>query len=523
MKHFTVTQRLLFGFGAIMVIALALGGFVFTQFSAISEDSTLVAQDCLPGIALVGQINVVANDSAMLLVKDLMTRNEDLKATFASQMQTNSQKIAGLVQQYAKTASSENGRKLAAAFAAATDSYTQHLAAVVKLSADGKDMEALTLSKKEVDPYLATVAAQLDSNREQGALASKEITTVVASASRGVTMGFGSLLLAALLISWAITRSLGRTLATITKTVTHGTEQVAASSGEVSAASQSLAEGASEQAASLEEASASLEEMSSMTKRNAENANNAKATAVQARQSADTGAAQMKTLLASMESIKAASEEITKILKNIDEIAFQTNILALNAAVEAARAGEAGAGFAVVADEVRNLAQRCAAAAKETALKIDDSVKKSQEGALISTDVAKTFNAIQIDVRQLDQVVAEIASASAEHSQGIAQVNDALIQIDKVTQTNAATAEESAAASSELHTQAGLLKDAVASLQQLVGLHTGSPAPARASVSERCPVPILVAAGNRLRGSNGQQLQPNGHCSFFGQQATESN
>jgi methyl-accepting chemotaxis protein len=209
--------------------------------------------------------------------------------------------------------------------------------------------------------------------------------------------------------------------------------------------------------------------MSSMTKRNADHAQIAKETAVHTRQSADAGAAQMKTLLTAMDSIKAASEEVTKILKNIDEIAFQTNILALNAAVEAARAGEAGAGFAVVADEVRNLAQRCAFAAKETAMKIEDNVKRSQQGAQLSADVARSFSEIQTQVHQLDQLVAEIASASQEQSQGISQVNTAVIQMDQVTQTNAASAEESASASEELNGQAESLKDAVASLRQLVG------------------------------------------------------
>jgi methyl-accepting chemotaxis protein len=267
---------------------------------------------------------------------------------------------------------------------------------------------------------------------------------------------------------WTI-RSITGPLKCLILDVTTSSEQVASASSQISSASQFLAEGASEQAASLQETSASLEEMSSMTKRNADNAQNAKETAAQTRQSADAGAAQMKTLLTAMDSIKAASEEVTKILKNIDEIAFQTNILALNAAVEAARAGEAGAGFAVVADEVRNLAQRCAFAAKETAVKIEDSVKKSQQGAQISADVAKSFGEIQTKVSQLDQLVAEIALASQEQSQGIGQVNIAVTQMDRVTQTNAASAEESASASEELNGQAESLKDAVANLQQLVG------------------------------------------------------
>jgi methyl-accepting chemotaxis protein len=282
-------------------------------------------------------------------------------------------------------------------------------------------------------------------------------------------------------------RSISKPIKALAETLSAGADQTAAAAGQVSASSQTLAEGASEQAASLEETSASLEEMTSMTKRNADNAVVAKETAVQTRQSADIGAEQMKTLLASMESIKAASEDITKILKTIDEIAFQTNILALNAAVEAARAGEAGAGFAVVADEVRNLAQRCATAAKETAVKIEDSVKKSQQGALISADVAKSFGEIQTKVRQLDQLVAEIASASTEQSQGITQVNTAVTQMDQVTQSNAASAEECASASEELNAQAESLKDAVASLQQLVGGASST------QTKERAPAPAARA------------------------------
>jgi methyl-accepting chemotaxis protein len=177
----------------------------------------------------------------------------------------------------------------------------------------------------------------------------------------------------------------------------------------------------------------------------------------------------MQAMISAMDAIKGASQDITKILKTIDEIAFQTNILALNAAVEAARAGEAGAGFAVVAEEVRSLAQRCAAAAKETAIKIDDSVVKSQQGVNISAEVAKNFGLIQERIRQLDTLVAEIATASQQQSTGITQVNTAVSQMDQVTQSNAGSAEESASAAEELNAQAISLKEIVVNLQQLVG------------------------------------------------------
>jgi methyl-accepting chemotaxis protein len=229
-----------------------------------------------------------------------------------------------------------------------------------------------------------------------------------------------------------------------------------------------LAEGASEQAASLEETSASLEEMSSMTKRNADSALAAKELTGQTRAAAECGARDMQEMNDAMAAIKTSGDNIAKIIKTIDEIAFQTNILALNAAVEAARAGEAGMGFAVVADEVRNLAQRSAQAAKETAEKIEDSIGKSHRGVQISGKVAGGLQEIVAKARKVDELVAEIAAASREQNEGISQVNAAIGEMDKVTQNNAASAEESASASEELNAQAATLKDSVGELLKLV-------------------------------------------------------
>jgi methyl-accepting chemotaxis protein len=282
-------------------------------------------------------------------------------------------------------------------------------------------------------------------------------------------MGLGLLLTISL--GYIITRSVVKVLTQVTDSLSEGSGQVASASGQISSASQSLAEGASEQAASLEETSASLEEISSMTKRNAENALSAKDLSSETKQAAETGSANMQEMNRAMADIQSASGNISKIIKTIDEIAFQTNILALNAAVEAARAGQAGAGFAVVADEVRNLAQRSAQAAKETAEKIEDSIAKSANGVAISGKVTESLTQIVTKARQVDELVAEIATASREQSQGLDQVNTAVTQMDKVTQTNAATAEESASASEELSAQAATLREIVAELQKLV---TGS-------------------------------------------------
>jgi methyl-accepting chemotaxis protein len=230
-----------------------------------------------------------------------------------------------------------------------------------------------------------------------------------------------------------------------------------------------MAEGASEQAASIEESSSSLEELSSMTRRNAENAQQANSLAKEARVAAEKGAGDMQEMTGAMGAIKSSSDDVAKILKTIDEIAFQTNILALNAAVEAARAGEAGMGFAVVAEEVRNLAQRSAQAAKETAAKIEAAITNTAGGVRISEKVAHTLGEIVTKARQVDELAAEVANASREQASGITQINTAVGQMDKVTQSNAANAEESAAAAQELNAQAGILRQVVTQLAELVG------------------------------------------------------
>jgi methyl-accepting chemotaxis protein len=298
--------------------------------------------------------------------------------------------------------------------------------------------------------------------------------------------------LASLVIALLITRSIARILQTMASELGAGANQTTSAASQVAATSQSLAEGASQQAASLEETSASLEELSSMTKRNADNAQKATELTKHTRQAADKGAAEMQTMTAAMNAIKKSSDETAKIIKTIDEIAFQTNILALNAAVEAARAGEAGMGFAVVADEVRSLAQRSANAAKETAAKIEDAVTRTAQGVGISTAIAETLSDINGKVRQVDELVAEVAAASQEQTQGISQINVAVSQMDKVTQSTAAHAEESASASEELNAQAETMKHTVAELLKLVGgtdrreasLDLGS----RPSVSEKSKV-----------------------------------
>jgi methyl-accepting chemotaxis protein len=256
-------------------------------------------------------------------------------------------------------------------------------------------------------------------------------------------------------------RGMNDSLAKVVGEVRAGTDAIATASSEIAAGNQDLSARTEQQASSLEETAASMEELTSTVKQNADNARQANQLALSASTVAVKGGSVVSQVVDTMGSINASSKKIVDIIGVIDGIAFQTNILALNAAVEAARAGEQGRGFAVVASEVRNLAQRSAAAAKEIKTLIGDSVDKVDAGSKLVDQAGATMNEVVDSVKRVTDIMAEILAASQEQTSGIEQVNQAITQMDQVTQQNAALVEEAAAAAMSMQEQAGGLSEVV--------------------------------------------------------------
>jgi len=488
MKNWTIKQRLTAGFSLLTAIVIAVGltGYIGLQKTIIISQQIKAQDRTMADSIILARTAQVDFKKQVQAWKDILLRGNDPAAFTKYQAEFDKQesvthedllalrKLFEASQMDAKLVdqSLNEHQKLGGRYREALKNYD----AAQSTSGFAVDRMVRGMDRAATDNFDAIVqqaqtfaaeAAKAAEAAFQQQTSQVRVLITVGSVT-GIVMAFGC--------AFLLSRSLNQKLLQLAAHLDSNSSGVAQAASQVSIASQALAEGSSEQAASIEETSAALEELSSMTQRNAENIRQVNDLARDTRDTADKGAGDMNEMNTAMEAIKTSSDDIAKIIKTIDEIAFQTNILALNAAVEAARAGEAGMGFAVVADEVRNLAQRSATAAKETAAKIEGAIGNSAHGVTISQKVAETLNTIVIKARQVDELAGQVAGASREQTQGIAQINGAVGQMDKVTQSNAASAEESAAAAEELNSQALVMKQSVEGLLALVkGRHTVTP------------------------------------------------
>ncbi len=317
-----------------------------------------------------------------------------------------------------------------------------------------------------------------------------------------VVMSFVSVVIAASM-GTAIVRNIVGTLSGLVKGLASGADQVAAASHQVANASQEMAEGASEQASSLEQTSASLSQMSTSTEGNSDSASRANKVAGEVREATESCKEAMNRMGQAIGQIKNSANETAKIVDTINEMAFQTNLLALNAAVEAAHAGEAGKGFAVVAEEVRNLAQRSAEAATVTASLIQDSQCSADNGVMVCDEVANLLEAIVGETGDMTKLMEDVTNASLEQAQGISEITASVTQIDHLTQSNAANAEETASASEELSAQAKELNDLVETLVRILKGQRGQMEDEGADLS-------ILASSGRHRGRYPMDRMPVG-------------
>ncbi|QDX28514.1 methyl-accepting chemotaxis protein [Dickeya poaceiphila] len=291
-------------------------------------------------------------------------------------------------------------------------------------------------------------------------------------------------------------------LAQIVTQVRQSSESIATGASEIAAGSTDLSQRTEEQAASLQQTAASMEQMSQTIRQNGDTVRNASTLAQSASSTAAKGGEAVGNIVRTMEDISASSHKIGDIISVIDGIAFQTNILALNAAVEAARAGEQGRGFAVVAGEVRNLAQRSASAAKEIKELITASVEKVEVGSVLVREAGSTIDELVKQARHVADLIGEIGVTTHEQESGISQINDAVNQLDQVTQQNASLVEESASAADSLSDQAAKLVElmSIFNIQNTFGRQP--PSLHKPGTEQKKPTPSRLVLANSAGSSD---------------------
>jgi len=468
-------KKLLSGFGVMLALVLLLGaGALLVSRDLGGELDRAVnvtgRQQYLAGVVNAGASEMASCERAGVLAAVLgdKARSEDFQRRFATAAGSLQKALAEM----RRVAETEESRSLLEGLDQQASLVMQAHEEQRQAMANQQMDAALNIFAQKAQPRLEEIARQATAvverqNQELAAVSRGSETksarvqaTVVALALLAVGVGCG--------VFWVVKRANG-SLTDLAARMAESAEQVAGAAAQVSSASQSVAQGASQQAASLEETSASTEEIASITRKNADHA----LQVAELMQQSETGASEVNQTLDrmvdKMKEIGASSNKIARIIKVIDEIAFQTNILALNAAVEAARAGEAGLGFAVVADEVRNLAQRCAQAARDTAALIEESIETSRDGNARLDQMAGAVRGMTESSARIKALVDQVNMGSQEQARGMDQIQRAVVQMEQVTQKNAAGAQESASAGAELTGHAGTLRTLVREMHEMVG------------------------------------------------------
>ncbi len=470
-----IGTKLMASFGVMMALVLAIGIGGVTGVgrlqSAMNGAVNVAAKRTLLANEIVSEAaNIVALERGIVL-RSVLQQTQAVEK-HKQEFRDSSAKVERALGQLDPLLESETSRRGLSGLRAQMASLSQaHQEMIDALNRQQFDIVQKT-SEEKVMPRALDISAGavgfLDQENRNMAESTRSAESA-AAASRWIAISLTILGLAVGVFVLGAVRSINTVLRKLSGEMADRAQQVASAASQVNSSSQGLAQTASEQAASLEETAASSQELASQTRKNRESSQ-AAAEHVESSDAQVAGANKtLEQMVGSMQEIIGSSGKISKIIKVIDEIAFQTNILALNAAVEAARAGSAGMGFAVVADEVRNLAQRCAEAAGDTAALIEESITTSNGGKEKLAQVVEAIHSITASSAKVKQLVGDVDQGSRDQSRSIEQISAAIRQMEQVTQSTAANAEECASASMDMNSQAEAMTEIVERLEALVG------------------------------------------------------